>query len=79
MLFLQLLIDRLGGMEMAYEFFKLHQEVERRAVDVAEKRSLGLSVDPDSDELFANYFFNEHFQPLIESDRIAAQTAERKW
>jgi len=66
------LIVLLGGMEMAYEFFKLHPNIEGKMIghihDVQQK--LGDKYSPAE---IAEHFFNVHCQPLIESDREQAK------
>lgn len=77
---IQHLIVRLGGMEMAYEFFKLHHGVEDRMCEFSRTRA-GETIDghPEHPYDSAERFFLHVCQPLIESDRLAAQAAERKW
>lgn len=75
----QLIIVRLGGMEMAIEFFQLHPEVEKLIEDVVRKRATVFSAGQRCEETFAADLFSRQCQPLIVADRLAAQAAARKF
>lgn len=74
----QHVIERLGGMEMAYEFFKLHPEVESMLVHNAEQAAShpyvqNVPVESMSVDNYVNHFFEEVCHPCIEEDREHAK------
>ncbi len=84
---LQYLIVRLGGMEMAYEFLRLHPPLETDLVHTAQQWAEKFYDEngpqvADSDsffELCAEQLFDNYCRSLIEADRAAAQAANSKW
>lgn len=59
-------------MEMAYEFFKLHPEIEEHSICFA-------NLEPRLFEpkQLGEHFFQQWCMPFIKSDRIAARLANR--